>query len=72
MIDLIGDDDHVIQAPCEAVLPGLPDESFQLIYIDPPFNTGRLQERRTLRTERSEHGDRTGFQGHSSEAGGGS
>ena len=24
-------------------------ESFQLIYIDPPFNTGRAQERRTLR-----------------------
>jgi site-specific DNA-methyltransferase (adenine-specific) len=39
-------------------------ESFELIYIDPPFNTGREQKRQRLRTERvSEGGDRTGFKG---------
>jgi site-specific DNA-methyltransferase (adenine-specific) len=65
MIDLWGDRDHVVQAPCESVLPKLPDESFQLIYIDPPFNTGKVQERRTLRTERADDGDRIGFQGRS-------
>ncbi|MBM3317111.1 MAG: site-specific DNA-methyltransferase [Candidatus Eisenbacteria bacterium] len=46
------------------VLPTLPDAGVQLIYIDPPFNTGRRQERRRLRTLRDEaRGDRTGFRG---------
>jgi len=45
------------------LLPRFADGSFQLVYIDPPFNTGRLQARRTLRTEPDEDGDRTGFQG---------
>lgn len=45
------------------LLPLLADGSFQLIYIDPPFNTGREQTRRTLQTEPDEDGDRTGFQG---------
>lgn len=30
----------------------LPDGAFQLIYLDPPFNTGRVQERRTVRLVR--------------------
>ena len=34
-----------------------------LIYIDPPFNTGKVQSRTRIRTERSTRGDRTGFQG---------
>ncbi len=37
--------------------------SVQLIYIDPPFNTGRTQKRTQLRTTRSKRGDRTGFKG---------
>lgn len=41
----------------------LPDESFQMIYIDPPFNTGRTQSRQVLRTTRSDMGDRIGFKG---------
>jgi site-specific DNA-methyltransferase (adenine-specific) len=46
------------------VLPSIPDESIQLVYIDPPFNTGRRQERVRLRTVRDEQaGDRTGFAG---------
>jgi len=50
------------------VLPGLPDEAFQLIYIDPPFNTGRTQRRQTLTTRRSADGDRVGFQGQTYES----
>jgi site-specific DNA-methyltransferase (adenine-specific) len=45
------------------LLPRFPDGGFQLIYIDPPFNTGRRQQRRTLRTEPDPDGDRTGFGG---------
>jgi site-specific DNA-methyltransferase (adenine-specific) len=45
------------------LLPDFADESFQLIYIDPPFNTGRAQTRRMLRTVPDKQGDRTGFQG---------
>jgi len=45
------------------ILRTLPDASTQLIYIDPPFNTGRTQSRRQLRTVESDQGDRTGFGG---------
>lgn len=45
------------------VLPALEDASFQLIYIDPPFNTGTTQCRRTLSTVPDPEGERTGFQG---------
>ena len=37
--------------------------SFQLIYIDPPFNTGRTQVRRSTSVVRDADGDRTGFAG---------
>lgn len=39
------------------------DQSFDLIYIDPPFNTGRSQSRTRIRTKRDDEGDRIGFQG---------
>jgi site-specific DNA-methyltransferase (adenine-specific) len=45
------------------LLPDFADESFQLVYIDPPFNTGGRQRRRTLETVASRNGDRVGFQG---------
>jgi site-specific DNA-methyltransferase (adenine-specific) len=45
------------------VLSQLPDSSIPLIYIDPPFNTGRTQTRTRLRTVRDAAGDRTGFKG---------
>ncbi|MEG9434685.1 site-specific DNA-methyltransferase [Edaphobacter sp. HDX4] len=41
----------------------LASESVELIYVDPPFNTGRVQSRPQLRTIRDEKGDRTGFGG---------
>ena len=53
-----------------AALAAIPTDSVPLVYIDPPFNTGRRQERVTLRTERVEDGSpapsgsvRTGFGG---------
>jgi len=54
---------RVLLADNLAVLPTLPEASVDLIYIDPPFNTGKAQQRRTLRTVRDTLGDRTGFQG---------
>jgi site-specific DNA-methyltransferase (adenine-specific) len=45
----------------------LPDASFRLIYIDPPFNTGRVQARQTMSTVRAAGGARKGFQGRSYE-----
>ncbi len=45
------------------ILESLPPDSVDLIYIDPPFNTGKTQARTQIRTERSENGDRTGFSG---------
>ncbi len=45
------------------VLARLPDAAFQMIYIDPPFNTGAEQTRRTIRTVADDSGDRTGFEG---------
>jgi site-specific DNA-methyltransferase (adenine-specific) len=45
------------------VLQSLPSESIGLVYVDPPFNTGRAQSRARLKTVRDENGDRTGFKG---------
>ncbi|MFQ5615672.1 MAG: DNA methyltransferase, partial [Anaerolineales bacterium] len=46
------------------VLKTLSSESVDLIYIDPPFNTGKMQTRTSIKTVRDdENGDRTGFQG---------
>jgi site-specific DNA-methyltransferase (adenine-specific) len=63
VIDVESGDDFVVLGDCAAVLPTLPDASFQLIYIDPPFNTGKAQRRRTIKTVRDAAGDRTGFGG---------
>ena len=46
-----------------AVLKSIPDSSVQLIYIDPPFNTGREQQRSKVTTKRSDSGNRIGFKG---------
>lgn len=44
-------------------LKTLPEASVDLIYIDPPFNTGRVQHRRRMKAVRDDAGDRTGFGG---------
>lgn len=54
---------RVVHGDNLAVLRSLPDASVNLIYIDPPFNTGKKQARSRLRTERSQQGDRVGFGG---------
>ena len=46
-----------------AVLQGIATASIELIYVDPPFNTGRRQSRTQMKTIRDEAGDRTGFGG---------
>lgn len=43
------------------VLKSIPGNSINLIYIDPPFNTGKVQQRTQLKTVRSIEGDRIGF-----------
>jgi site-specific DNA-methyltransferase (adenine-specific) len=45
------------------ILGTIPASSVDLIYIDPPFNTGKMQTRQRIATVRDEAGDRTGFQG---------
>ncbi len=45
------------------ILKAMDDGCVDLIYIDPPFNTGKQQKRTQIRTLRSERGDRTGFAG---------
>jgi len=55
--------DRVIHGDNLAAAATLPDASFQLIYLDPPFNTGSRRTRRTLTVTRDADGDRTGFGG---------
>ena len=45
------------------VLRGTEAGSIELIYVDPPFNTGRRQARTQMKTVRDEAGDRVGFGG---------
>lgn len=58
-----GDASFVIQSNNLQALARMPSESFQLIYIDPPFNTGRTQSRATMVVERDDEGGRLGFAG---------
>jgi site-specific DNA-methyltransferase (adenine-specific) len=61
---------RVIHADNFEVLPGLPDGAFTLVYLDPPFNTGRSQKRQSTTSVRSVAADGshatgtiTGFKG---------
>jgi site-specific DNA-methyltransferase (adenine-specific) len=45
------------------ILKGISRSSVDLIYIDPPFNTGKTQVRHRITTVRDDDGDRTGFGG---------
>jgi site-specific DNA-methyltransferase (adenine-specific) len=55
--------DLVVRGDNAEVLPGLPDGAFTMVYIDPPFNTGRAQKRQEMTMVRSADGDRIGFSG---------
>ncbi len=54
---------RVIHGDNLTVLKSMPDQSVQLIYVDPPFNTGRVQSRGSSKTTRTETGNRIGFKG---------
>jgi site-specific DNA-methyltransferase (adenine-specific) len=57
--------DLLIHGDNLAVMATLPDECVQLIYLDPPFNTGRTQRRVTTRSTRDPEGAHLGFAGTS-------
>jgi site-specific DNA-methyltransferase (adenine-specific) len=57
------DQDLVVHGDNLAVLQALPAGAFDLIYMDPPFNTGRAQGRRRLSVAVDPAGDRVGFGG---------
>ena len=48
-----------------AIMAQLADASIQLVYLDPPFNTGRAQRRATTRSTRDPQGTHLGFAGTS-------
>ncbi len=52
MLDLAPSRDFVILGDNADVLPSLADGCVTLAYVDPPFNTGRAQMRRTIRATR--------------------
>jgi site-specific DNA-methyltransferase (adenine-specific) len=56
-------DDEILLGDNLPLLAELADETFQLIYIDPPFNTGKTQSRVRLQTLPDDDGDRVGFAG---------
>ncbi len=56
-------DDLIVAADNASVLPRLPAGRFDLVYMDPPFNTGRARARRTLSVASDADGDRVGFGG---------
>jgi site-specific DNA-methyltransferase (adenine-specific) len=60
---------RIIQGDNLPVLAGLADEAFTLIYLDPPFNTGRVQKRQSTTSVRTQAGvgSVTGFKGRSYE-----
>jgi site-specific DNA-methyltransferase (adenine-specific) len=60
------DDDLILLGDNLPALEALPEATFDLVYMDPPFNTGRAQRREQLAVTRAggdDLGDRTGFNG---------
>ena len=56
-------ENYLYQGDNLGILKSIPDQSIQLIYIDPPFNTGRQQQRSRTTTKRNDSGNRIGFKG---------
>jgi site-specific DNA-methyltransferase (adenine-specific) len=61
--EIVLDDDMVVAGDNASVMAALPEQAFDLVYMDPPFNTGRAQTRRTLRVAADQNGEREGFGG---------
>jgi DNA modification methylase len=61
--DPVLDADLVIEGDNQTVLASLPAGSFDLVYMDPPFNTGRLQSRHTVSVAADPAAGRVGFGG---------
>jgi site-specific DNA-methyltransferase (adenine-specific) len=59
----VGGVDRILLGDNLPLLRAEPDASVTLAYLDPPFNTGATQTRRTLATVADRGGDRTGFGG---------
>jgi site-specific DNA-methyltransferase (adenine-specific) len=57
------DDDLVLAGDNQPALDRLPPAMFDLIYMDPPFNTGRAQARHMIAAEHDPSSTRTGFGG---------
>ncbi|MGO9960596.1 MAG: DNA-methyltransferase [Solirubrobacteraceae bacterium] len=57
------DDDLVLAGDNAAVLRDLPAATFDLIYMDPPFNTGRARTRATVSAAADPSAGRVGFGG---------
>ena len=55
--------DQILLGDNLSILPSFPSERFQLIYLDPPFNTGSKKTRQTIEAKASSKGDRIGFGG---------
>jgi site-specific DNA-methyltransferase (adenine-specific) len=58
-----GELNRIVHGDNLAALRQMETGSAALIYIDPPFNTGRRQTRLRMKTVRDETGDRVGFGG---------
>jgi site-specific DNA-methyltransferase (adenine-specific) len=56
-------DDVILLGDNLDLLPRFGDGAFRMIYLDPPFNTGRERSARPLRAVADAEGDRTGFGG---------
>jgi site-specific DNA-methyltransferase (adenine-specific) len=56
-------EDQILLGDNLPLLADLADDTFQLVYVDPPFNTGKAQSRTTLETVPDSMGDRIGFGG---------
>jgi site-specific DNA-methyltransferase (adenine-specific) len=54
---------RIVLAENLSALPELPQAFARLIYIDPPFNTGRRQSRKRIRAVACADGEREGFAG---------
>jgi site-specific DNA-methyltransferase (adenine-specific) len=57
------DDDLILAGDNAIALGGLPEAQFDLVYLDPPFNTGRAQVRHTLAASEDPQSARLGFGG---------